>query len=136
VGGAYGNWELSTDRANVARREMQADGIRVNQISQVRGFADQRLHLVDKPFDPANRRVSLVVQNLNREEELLGTAKMVAERNEAEQKRGTSANVKAQRGGEEKPGKGSASPAEALATAETTKQTAAAGAALLEKSER
>ena len=62
--GQYGNWELSTDRANVARREMQASGIRLNQISQVRGFADQRLHFVDRPFDPANRRISLVVQNL------------------------------------------------------------------------
>jgi chemotaxis protein MotB len=60
----YGNWELSTDRANVARREMQAYGVRMNQISQVRGFADQRLHVPNKPFDPANRRISLVVQNL------------------------------------------------------------------------
>ena len=60
----YGNWELSSDRANVARREMQADGVRLNQVSQVRGFADQRLHYPDKPFDASNRRVSLVVQNL------------------------------------------------------------------------
>ena len=60
----YGNWELSTDRANVARREMQEHGVRLNQISQVRGFADQRLHIPLKPFDAANRRVSLVVQNL------------------------------------------------------------------------
>ena len=60
----YGNWELSTDRANVARRDMQQDGIRADQISQVRGFADQQLHFPDKPLDPANRRVSLVVLNL------------------------------------------------------------------------
>ena len=62
--GAYGNWELSTDRANETRREMQQDGIRAGQVSQVRGFADQRLHVPDKPYDAANRRVSLVVQNL------------------------------------------------------------------------
>lgn len=60
----YGNWELSTDRANEARREMQGDGIRLNQVSQVRGFADQKLHVPNKPFDAANRRISLVVQNL------------------------------------------------------------------------
>jgi chemotaxis protein MotB len=60
----YGNWELSSDRANEARREMQRNGIRPNQVSQVRGFADQRLHVPDKPFDAANRRISLVVQNL------------------------------------------------------------------------
>ncbi len=61
---AYGNWELSTDRANVARRAMQEDGVRPDQVSQVRGFADQQLHFPDKPLDPANRRVSLVVLNL------------------------------------------------------------------------
>ncbi len=61
---AYGNWELSTDRANVARRQMQEDGVRPDQVSQVRGFADQQLHFPDKPLDPANRRVSLVVLNL------------------------------------------------------------------------
>lgn len=60
----YGNWELSTDRANVARREMQRDGIRKDQVSQVRGFADQRLHFPDKPLDAGNRRISLLVQNL------------------------------------------------------------------------
>lgn len=63
-GSTYGNWELSTDRANVARRQMQDDGLRLDQVSQVRGFGDQRLHVPDNPFDPANRRVSLVVQNL------------------------------------------------------------------------
>src|ERR1700757_2331664 len=38
---AYGNWELSADRANAARRVMQASGIRSDQVMQVRGFADQ-----------------------------------------------------------------------------------------------
>ena len=60
----YSNWELSADRANVARREMQVDGIRKDQVSQVRGFADQRLYVPKKPLDAANRRVSVVVQNL------------------------------------------------------------------------
>jgi chemotaxis protein MotB len=43
---------------------MQENGIRDDQVSQVRGFADQKLHVPDKPFDAANRRVSLLVQNL------------------------------------------------------------------------
>ena len=64
--GVYGNWELSTDRANETRREMQQNGIRPDQVSQVRGFADQRLHMPDKPYDAANRRVSLVVQNVQK----------------------------------------------------------------------
>jgi chemotaxis protein MotB len=58
----YGNWELSADRANAARRLMQANGIRADQITQVRGFADQRLRRPDAPLDPANRRISLIVQ--------------------------------------------------------------------------
>ncbi len=58
----YGNWELSADRANVARRLMQANGVRADQISQVRGFADQRLRKPDQPFDASNRRISLIVQ--------------------------------------------------------------------------
>lgn len=58
----YDNWDLSTDRANEARRIMQADGIRSDQLSQVRGFADQRLRLPQKPEDPSNRRISLIIQ--------------------------------------------------------------------------
>ena len=58
----YDNWDLSSDRANEARRIMLKEGIRPEQLSQVRGFADQRLRLPDKPEDPSNRRVSLIVQ--------------------------------------------------------------------------
>jgi chemotaxis protein MotB len=58
----YGNWELSADRANTARRVMQASGIRTDQITQVRGFADQHLRKPEVPLDPANRRISLIVQ--------------------------------------------------------------------------
>jgi chemotaxis protein MotB len=62
-GGNYGNWELSADRANAARRLMQEHGVREDQITQVRGFADQKLRKPD-PFDPSNRRISLIVQYL------------------------------------------------------------------------
>ncbi|MGO8758225.1 MAG: flagellar motor protein MotB [Terracidiphilus sp.] len=58
----YDNWDLSTDRANQARKLMQAEGLRAGQVSQVRGFADQRLRLPDSPEDPSNRRISLIVQ--------------------------------------------------------------------------
>lgn len=58
----YDNWDLSSDRANEARRLMQAEGIRSDQISQVRGFADRQPRLPEHPEDPSNRRVSLIVQ--------------------------------------------------------------------------
>jgi chemotaxis protein MotB len=60
----YDNWDLSSDRANEARRMMQSEGIRPGQVSQVRGFADQRLRLPQAPEDPSNRRISLIVQYL------------------------------------------------------------------------
>ena len=62
--GRYTNWELSADRANSARRLMQISGIRADQVTQVRGFADQRLRKPDAPLDPINLRVSLIVQYL------------------------------------------------------------------------
>jgi chemotaxis protein MotB len=58
----YDNWDLSTDRANAARRIMQNQGVKPGQVSQVRGFADQRLRLPQHPEDPSNRRISLIVQ--------------------------------------------------------------------------
>jgi chemotaxis protein MotB len=61
ISGNYGNWELSTDRANAARRLMQANGLGISQVSQVRGFADQRLRKLDDSFDSSNRRISLIV---------------------------------------------------------------------------
>ena len=61
---AYDNWDLSSERANEARRMMQAQGVRLDQVSQVRGFADQRLRLPQSPEDPSNRRISLIVQYL------------------------------------------------------------------------
>lgn len=59
----YSNWELSSDRANAARIFMQASGVRPGQLFQIRGFADQQLHLLNKPNDPSNRRISIIVLN-------------------------------------------------------------------------
>lgn len=59
----YTNWELSADRANAARRLMQQDGVRADQVTQVRGYADQLLRRKANPFDPSNRRISILVKN-------------------------------------------------------------------------
>jgi chemotaxis protein MotB len=58
----YTNWELSADRANSARQLLQQDGVGKDQISQVRGYADQMLRVKNDPLDPSNRRVSIIVQ--------------------------------------------------------------------------
>jgi chemotaxis protein MotB len=63
AGGGYGNWELSTERANAARRAMEENGLNPTQVEGVRGFADRKPHFPDDPLNPRNRRVSIVVHN-------------------------------------------------------------------------
>lgn len=64
----YGNWELSTDRANAARRMMENSGLRPNQVVQVRGYADQDLRKPLQPEDASNRRVTLLIQYVKTEQ--------------------------------------------------------------------
>jgi chemotaxis protein MotB len=59
---AYGNWELSSDRANAARRLMDSGGLRAGQVTQVRGFADQQLRDREHPEAASNRRISVIVR--------------------------------------------------------------------------
>jgi chemotaxis protein MotB len=62
----YGNWELSADRANAARRVMQREGLKPTQVAAVRGHADRQLRVASDPFDPRNRRVSVIVQKTSK----------------------------------------------------------------------
>lgn len=57
----YGNWELSADRANAARRALEAVGVDPKRVIEVRGMADRNLRIPDKPYDPANRRISILL---------------------------------------------------------------------------
>ncbi len=63
AGNSYSNWELSADRANAARRVMEAVGLNPGQVQSVRGFAATQLRLPDEPMDSRNRRVSIVVRS-------------------------------------------------------------------------
>ena len=60
--GGYSNWELSVDRANAARRLMHSFQLPRDRVVEVRGFADQQLLNREKPNDPKNRRISVVVK--------------------------------------------------------------------------
>ena len=66
----YSNWELSADRANAARRTMERSGLRTGQIHEIRGYADTSLRVKNKPLDPRNRRVSVIVQHAWRDSDL------------------------------------------------------------------
>ncbi|HLI84357.1 MAG TPA: flagellar motor protein MotB [Bryobacteraceae bacterium] len=60
--GQWDNWDLSTTRANAARRLLEKSGIRAGQIVELRGFSDRRLLNTADPNDPRNRRISVVVR--------------------------------------------------------------------------
>lgn len=59
----YSNWELSTDRANAARREMVAAGMLASKFGRVVGLADSVMFDKENPLNPVNRRISIVVLN-------------------------------------------------------------------------
>jgi chemotaxis protein MotB len=59
----YTNWELSTDRANVARREMIAGGLDPALVVQVIGFANTVPLNPEDLNDPLNRRISITLLN-------------------------------------------------------------------------
>jgi chemotaxis protein MotB len=61
----YSNWELSSDRANAARRLMESTGLRMGQVIQVRGFADRNLRDPEHPDAASNRRISVIVKYMN-----------------------------------------------------------------------
>jgi chemotaxis protein MotB len=55
------NWELSADRANAARRVIQAAGVSQERIYQVAGKADSEPLFPDDPTLPGNRRISVTL---------------------------------------------------------------------------
>lgn len=58
----YTNWELAADRANSARRELIKNGMDPARITKVTSFADVVPLKPDNTYDPANRRVSILIE--------------------------------------------------------------------------
>ncbi|CAM3866926.1 Motility protein B [Pseudomonas reidholzensis] len=59
--GEYGNWELSANRANAARRALVAGGYPDDQVARVVGYASSSLFDRKNPFNPVNRRIDIIV---------------------------------------------------------------------------
>lgn len=57
----YTNWELSTERASSARKAMEENGILSKRVAMVAGYASTRSIIRDDPFDPRNRRISILI---------------------------------------------------------------------------
>lgn len=57
----FGNWELSSGRANAARRTLVAGGYPEEQIARVVGYASSALFDRENPLNPVNRRIDILV---------------------------------------------------------------------------
>ena len=67
VGGDnYTNWELSADRANASRRVLVGAGINPDRLTMIKGRADTDPFVKTDPFDPQNRRISIVLLRENK----------------------------------------------------------------------
>lgn len=58
----YSNWELSTERASSARRELEFNGLDPQRIDRVSGYADKDPLIKGNPKDPRNRRISIILK--------------------------------------------------------------------------
>lgn len=61
-GTGYTNFELSSERANSARRSLIIGGLPDSQFSEVRGHADRLLRDPKDPLNETNRRISIIVR--------------------------------------------------------------------------
>jgi chemotaxis protein MotB len=64
----YSNWELSSDRANASRREMMLGGLADDKALRVVGLASAANLDAKDPFNPINRRISIIVMNKRTED--------------------------------------------------------------------
>lgn len=64
----FSNWELSSNRANASRRELIAGGLEPSRVARVVGLAETIPFNKDDPFEPSNRRISIIVMNKKTEE--------------------------------------------------------------------
>jgi chemotaxis protein MotB len=69
----YTNWDLSTDRANAARRSLEGSGLSTERVSRVVGLSSSVLFDRTNPRNPINRRISIVVLTKEAEQQALKT---------------------------------------------------------------
>ncbi|MBN8648360.1 MAG: OmpA family protein [Caulobacterales bacterium] len=60
--GANSNWELSAARANSARKVLMQAGLPEARISQITGKAGSDPLFADDPYQPANRRIAIILK--------------------------------------------------------------------------
>ncbi|KIQ33890.1 MULTISPECIES: flagellar motor protein MotB [Pseudomonas syringae group] len=70
--GGFGNWELSANRANAARRALVAGSYPDPQVARVVGYASSALYDRENPTNPVNRRIDIVVLTKKAQERIEG----------------------------------------------------------------
>jgi chemotaxis protein MotB len=70
----YSNWELSADRANASRRALVVGGLADEKILRVVGLAAAAPLDRADPFNPINRRISIIVMNKRTEDAVMRDA--------------------------------------------------------------
>lgn len=81
-GSAYTNWELSADRANAARRALEAGCLKPEQILRVIGYADTELAYPQQPYAAANRRINITLLRSPKQDEKSEKADFVEEKSD------------------------------------------------------
>lgn len=61
AGSNYSNWELSSDRANTARRVLSFEGVSADRFAEITGKASTEPLLPGRPDRPENRRITILV---------------------------------------------------------------------------
>lgn len=57
----YTIWELSTDRANAARRFLSTTSLERERVVKIVGYGDKELLVPNEPTNPRNRRITIMV---------------------------------------------------------------------------
>lgn len=58
----FGEWEITTERANATRRKMLEHGVGAGQVRKVAGYASTQPIVGTKAEDPLNRRVAVLLK--------------------------------------------------------------------------
>jgi chemotaxis protein MotB len=90
----FSNWDLSADRANASRRELITGGMDEVKVVRVVGLSSAVLFDKSDPFNPINRRISIIVLNKKAEEAAQqdgGSVNVDAEKDDAEKILGATA---------------------------------------------
>lgn len=110
----FSNWDLSADRANASRRELIVGGLDENKVARVVGLSSAVLFDKENPFNPVNRRISIIVMNKQAEEAAQkdgGTIEVDAENQDVDQAIKTGTGAQSGVAAQPVPAAGAASPA-------------------------